>query len=208
MFFFAGTDYLDGVMTCIYSDGSLGWRKKWMGPVTNGGDVFHGITVDENGNVYATGRGVYPGPNYYGNGGLPNLIITKYNAMGDSLWTYRCIDSLNCSMGFDIVYRDGKIYAGGFVTDTAFVDESLYTVIVDTSGVAVGEWNYNGTGDAITVGQLVQTDANNNVYCAATIDRLYNQGKDVALIKYDPAGNLLWERYYSSIMILPGHPII
>jgi len=196
--YFTGTDFQDGYVTRINSNGTNGFRKEWRGPLSNGFEVFHGVTPDNLGNVYVTGRGVYPGEDYYGNGGLPNMIIAKYNAAGDSLWTYRCIDSLNSSMGFAIDYRDGKLYAGGFVTDTAYVDENLYILIVDTAGNAVTEWSYNGRGDAITLGQFVVTDATDHVYCAATLDRLYGQGTDVVLVKYDPAGNLLWVKYYSS----------
>lgn len=196
--YFTGTDYQNGYITCIRNDGTMGWRKIWNGPVSNGSDVFHGITVDNAGGVYVTGRGVYPGPDYYLNGGLPNMIISKYNSSGDSLWTYRCLDSTNSSMGFAITYHDGKVCAGGFTTDTAYINENMYTIILDTSGTAVSEWIYNGIGESRTMGQFVRTDSSNNAYCAATIDRLYGEGTDVVIIKYDPYGNLLWESYYSS----------
>ncbi|MBP6334416.1 MAG: T9SS type A sorting domain-containing protein [Bacteroidia bacterium] len=196
--YFTGSDYLDGFITRINNDGSLGWRREWVGPVSNGLDIFLDITVDNAGSVYTAGRCVYPGEDYYGNGGRPNMIIAKYSSAGDSLWTYRCQDSLNSSMGFAITSFNNKIIAGGFVTDTAYVDENLYTHTIDTAGNAISEWIYNGIGDAITMGQFVETDANNNIYCAATIDRLYANGYDVVLIKYDPLGNLLWEKYYST----------
>jgi hypothetical protein len=196
--FFTGTDFQDGYVTCIHHDGAMGWRKKWKGPITGGSDVFHSITTDVAGNVYVTGRGVYQGPDYYGNGGLTNMIIAKYSPSGDSLWTYRSQQMTNASMGFDITYRNGNIYAGGFVTDTAYINENLYTIILDTAGTAQNEWVFNGQGDAVTMGQFVVTDLNNNVYCAATIDRLYAEGTDVVLIKYNPSGDLLWEKYYSS----------
>lgn len=196
--YLTGTDYQNGFITRINFDGTQGWRKKWIGPQPNGFDVFHDIAVDNNGGVYATGRGVYAGPDYYANGGIGNQIVVKYSSGGDSLWTYRSQDTLDPSMGFAVTARNGKIYAGGFKTDTAYVDENLYTQIIATNGSAVNEWSYSGTGDAITRGQVVRTDAQNNVYCAATVDRLYDNGLDVAVIKYDPAGNLLWERYYST----------
>ncbi|MBK9399688.1 MAG: SBBP repeat-containing protein [Bacteroidetes bacterium] len=196
--YLTGTDYQNGFVTRINFDGTQGWRKKWIGPLSNGYDVFHAITVDNNGGVYVTGRGVYAGPDYYGNGGTANQIVVKYSSGGDSLWTYRSQDTLNPSMGLAVTARNGKIFAGGFKTDTAYVDENLYTQIIATNGSTVNEWSYSGTGDAVTRGQVVRTDAQNNVYCAATVDRLYANGLDVAVIKYDPAGNLLWERYYTT----------
>ncbi|MBL7924084.1 MAG: hypothetical protein JNL88_07790 [Bacteroidia bacterium] len=196
--YLAGTNYANGFVTRINANGTMGWRKNWIGPMSNGYDIFHSIAVDNNGGVYATGRGVYPGVDYYGNGGLTSQIIAKYSTGGDSLWTCRSADTLNPSMGFAVTARDGKVYAGGFVTDTAYVDENLLTMLADTAGNSITEWEYNGTGDAITRGQIVRTDAQDNVYCAATIDRLYSNGLDVAVVKYSPAGTLLWERYYST----------
>jgi hypothetical protein len=79
----------------------------------------------------------------------------KYSSGGDSLWTYRSQDTLDPSMGFAVTARNGKIFAGGYKTDTAYVDENLYTQIIATNGSTVNEWSYSGTGDAITRGQVV-----------------------------------------------------
>jgi hypothetical protein len=192
-----GTTFLNGRITRFNSNGTTGWKRNWVSPV-NGYNVLWGVRNDDNGNVYVTGRCVYAGPDYYGNNGLGNAVISKYSALGDSLWSVRIADSSDVSMPFSLDYRDGKLFAGGFKTDTAYVDENLMTLIVDTSGNRIGEWIYNGDGDAIARGQVVRSDAQNNVYCAATTDRLYGEGKDVTIVKYDPAGNLLWERYYTT----------
>lgn len=197
--YIVGTDYLNGVITRINNTGTGGWRKVFRGPLSNGYEVFHGVAADNNGGVYATGRGVFPGEDIYLNGGMTNQVIVKYNAAtGDSLWTYRAQDSLTASMGFAIATKGDKVYAGGFSNDTSYINENYYTQVVDTAGNPVIEMEYNGRGDAATHGQVVRTDAQGNVYCAATVDRLYYQGYDVAVIKYDPAGNLLWERYYTT----------
>ena len=193
-----GTDYANGFITRVNFDGSQGWRRRWTGPLQFGSEVFNSVAIDNNGGVYTSGRAIYPGPDYYGNGGLTNMIIAKYSDAGDSLWTYRVADSSDASMGFAIATRNGKVVAGGFKTDTAFVDENLYMMVVDTAGNGLYEWNHNGKGAGITHGQLVRVDAADNVYCATTVDRSYNEGWDVAIVKYDPAGTLLWEKYYTT----------
>lgn len=193
-----GTDYSNGFITRVNFDGTQGWRKTWTGSLQFGSEVFNSVAVDNNGGVYTSGRAIYPGPDYYGNGGLTNMIITKYSDAGDSLWTYRVADSSDASMGVAIAARNGKVIAGGFKTDTAHVDENLYVMVVDTAGNGLYEWNHNGKGAGITHGQLVRVDAADNIYCATTVDRSYNEGWDVAIVKYDPAGTLVWEKYYTT----------
>lgn len=197
--YLSGTDYLNGVLNRINADGTPGWRREWIGPLSNGYDVFHDVTTDAQGKIYATGRGVFPGQDYYLNGGMANQIIAAYSPAGDSLWTYRSADTLNPSMGFAIYSNGDRVYSGGFVTDTAFYNENFYTQLVDTAGGVVSEMKYNGIGDAVTRGQVVRTDASNNVYCAATVEHFaYQYGYDIVLVKYSPTGQLLWEKQYST----------
>ncbi len=191
-------DYGSFITTKVSSTGIFNWRKLWRGPVNLSYDTPFELAIDANGGVYTIGRGIYPGISYYGNQGTDDLVISKLSATGDSLWTYRANRPATSSMGFSIDLKDDKLYGGGFTCDTAATNENLFTVILDTAGFVQDRWIYNGIGDAITQGQFVRTDAQNNVYCAATVDRLYQGGLDVAVVKYNSAGTLLWESYYST----------
>ena len=191
-------DFGSFITSKVSSSGVFSWRKRWRGPVNNSYDTPFELTTDPNGNVYTIGRGIYPGIAYYGNQGTDDMVISKLSASGDSVWTYRAQKPATSAMGFAITCSGDKIYGGGFLCDTAATDENLFTVILDTTGTVQHEWIYNGVGDAITQGQFVRTDAQNNVYCAATVDRLYQGGMDVAVVKYNSAGTLLWESYYST----------
>jgi hypothetical protein len=196
--FIAGTDFLHQLVFRIDANGSMAWRRSWSSPVSNSNTLPFDIATDASGGIYTVGKGIYPGPNHFGNGGIDNLNVVKYSSSGDSLWTYRLSSDTDISIGFSIDVRDGKVYAGGFRADTAYVDENFATAILDTSGATLHEWEFSGMGNTIMRGQFVRTDASNNVYCAGTIDRLYYNGLDVAIVKYDPAGNLLWEQYYTT----------
>ncbi|MBK7965528.1 MAG: hypothetical protein IPK10_09695 [Bacteroidetes bacterium] len=122
------------------------------------------------------------------------MIVTKYSEAGDSLWTYRISDSTDASMGFAIATRNGKVIAGGFKTDTAYADENLFVMVTDTAGNGLHEWNHNGKGAGVTHGQILKVDAADNIYCASTVKRSDWIGWDVVIVKYDPAGTLLWEK--------------
>ncbi|HOS47407.1 MAG TPA: T9SS type A sorting domain-containing protein [Bacteroidia bacterium] len=212
-------DYGSFITSKVSSAGVFSWRKRWRGPVNNSYDTPFELGIDANGSVYTIGRGIYPGIAYYGNQGADDFVISKLSSNGDSLWTYRANRPATSSMGFAIFVKGDKVYGGGFTCDTAATDENLFTVILDTAGVVQNRWIYNGLGDAITQGQFVRTDAQNNVYCAATVDRLYQGGMDVAVVKYNSAGTLLWESYYSTpgfkndtltgmVLDINGNPIL
>jgi hypothetical protein len=196
--YIVSNDYNKVLLQKINTSGTVQWRKNWNGPLTSGLDVSFDLDVDTNGDVYTIARGVYPGPDYYGNGGLAKLVIAKYNTLGDSLWTYITPENTSASMGFAITVQDGKVYGGGFATDSAENDENMYTVILDTAGTVLNRYFYNGSGESITRGQFVRTDAQNNVYCAATISQIDYSGYNVIVVKYDPLGNLLWNTYYTT----------
>ncbi len=196
--YFTSYDFNNILVSKVNSSGVFQWKRFWRGSIPFSYDVSFSIGLDANGNAYTTGRGIYPGPPYYGNGGTDNLVIAKFGTNGDSLWTYRTLLTGTASMGFALAVRDNKVYAGGFATDTAEVNENLLTVVVDTAGQLLNQWTYNGVGEAITLGQFVCSDANNNIYCAATVNRQYYHGYDIAVVKYNSAGTLLWESIYTS----------
>lgn len=183
----------------VNANGSQAWKSGWDGPIPGSQyDSPFDIITDANGNVYTTGTGIFPGPPLFVVAGLTKFVVTKFSSAGDSLWTFVNSSNVSVSLGAAAVYSSGKVYAVGFLADTAYVDENFYTIALDTAGTLLSEWNYNGEGDAITKGQFVLTDAQDNIYSAATSDRLYNYGWDVVLVKYDAAGTLLWQQDYSS----------
>ncbi len=198
--YLCGRDYTNAIISRINGNGTKGWRRTVTGPTYPSDDMFNAVTLDEQANVYVTGRIEYP---VTANGVLANMIVVKYSAMGDSLWTQRSPDTLDISIAQTITYRNGKVYAAGFKADSATWNYDHFTWILDTTGTVVHSWEYNGQGQGYARGQFVRTDAQNNVFCATTVDRAANAGGwDVCIIKYDAAGTRLWDHYYSSYRLM------
>lgn len=197
--FFCGSDFQGAFLTCIYGNGNMGWRKKWLGPLTPHRDVFFGVESDNNGHVYTSGKVIWPGTNYSGNGGTDILLITKYTIAGDSLWSYHISDTNDISMGWDIAVQGDRIYTAGFKADTGDFNQNHFVTVLDTSGTMIHEWQYNCKSDGLITRPIVRTDATGNVYVAGTVNlELYQYGYDIGIVKYDPAGTELWTRYYNS----------
>lgn len=57
---------------------------------------------------------------------------------------------------------------------------------------------HNGTGNGNDAGYTIELDASGNVYMAGTSYNTGGTGFDYMIIKYDPAGNVLWTRNYNN----------
>lgn len=198
--YFAGSDYSGAIITCLNADGTMGWRKEWNGPIAIPRDVFFDVKADNNGGVFVAGKGIFPGTNYFGNGGIDNSIVVKYSDAGDTLWSYRLPDSISVSLSLGIAVANGKVYAAGFKADTADFNFNNSILVLDTAGNSIQNRYYDSKNDGVATGAIVKTDAQNNVYAACTVDRLagYNYGYDVAIVKYNAAGVEQWVSYYTS----------
>ena len=196
--FITAYDFVSQNLYRINTDGSQGWKRSWRGPLPNTHDLAFSVATDAAGNVYTTGKGIYPGPNHFGNGGLDLMTVVKYSASGDSLWSWNQGSSTDVSIGFGIAVRDDKVYAAGFKADTAYLNEDLLTMVLDTAGTVLHEWVYNGAGDAVLRGQFVLTDVQDNVYAAGTSTNWVGGTYDVSIVSYDASGNLRWEVDYST----------
>ncbi len=200
--YIAGYDQIfngKAILSRINYDGTQSWRRDWDVQGGNGDEVFNKIVLDTSGGVYVTGWGIFPGPNYENTGGIPNQIVVKYTSSGDSLWTRRPKDTLRVSRGWQLDIFNDRIIASGTSADIEDRNPDFFINSIDTSGVALPEWKYNGEGDVQVDKSIIVYDANNNIYIAATIDRYGYEGKDVVILKYDPLGNVIWNKYYSSI---------
>jgi hypothetical protein len=135
--------------------------------------------VDQNGNIYVTGRAWQYTATY-------DFVTVKYSPGGTQLW----FDTFDQNSGFHTpnnmtLDQNGNLYITG-----AGQSGGVITVRYDNAGVR--QWVREKPGIA---GHSIKTDAGGNVYVTGS---LWNNSTndDIMLLKYDVAGNLVWEKYY------------
>jgi hypothetical protein len=154
------------------------------------------------------------------NSGSNDVLVVKYDTNGSAQWATRVSGTGNDFGWSGIVDRDGNIYISGsysasavvfnangttFTTLPTSVGSDGFIVKYDTSGSAQWAARVSATGNDQLRG--LSTDTNGNVYATGQYNgpltifnangtpfiTLPNLGTgDVALIKYDPNGNVIW----------------
>ena len=173
--FGAGTDY-DFATVKYNSAGEPQWSKRYDGN-THKADVAKDIMVDAADNVYVTGYADGETVNVSGNA----VVTLKYNSSGDLQWTDR-YDGVTTPEDANSLALDGNgnIYVTG-------QSGGLLTIKYNDLGTSVQqEWirTHGSSGN----GRKVVIDGVGNVVVG---------GWSYTTLKYDPAGNLLWNASYA-----------
>lgn len=201
----------------------------WARSVTSGtGDsIFNSVVVDALGNIYATGYQFGTGNCAYGVGvnvagthSCENIVIVKYNSLGNAQWA-RSISSFGTSYSeFKSVAVDvlGNIYAVGhqngngsynYGSNISVDGSSSYTnaVLVKYNSLGTTLWAKSiTTGTGYSRFQSIAVDASGNIYAAGyqAGPGKYTYGTDVSvagtssgnvvLVKYNTSGTALWAK--------------
>ncbi len=122
-------------MTLMYSPaGDLIWSKNYNGPGTNNFDEPRSITADYIGNVYVTGLS-------QGTGTMDDIVIIKYNSMGNEVWVNRYNSAANRNDIANNISLDnsGNLIVSGLITgltsgtDFSLIKFSLFTNVISVS---------------------------------------------------------------------------
>lgn len=169
--------------------GNVVWSNSYDG-VNHGGDYSYAVTTDAAGNVYVTGR-------TDGGATYSDMTTIKYTSAGAQAWVGiyngpangmdegRCIKVDNSGN----VFVAGKSQGSGNAQD-------LVVVKYNSSGVQQWAARYNYTGTGIEIAYSMAINAGGDVYLTGTSIGT-NSGSDYILLKYDPSGNLSWQRRYN-----------
>jgi hypothetical protein len=89
----------------------------------------------------------------------------------------------------------GNVYVTGTSAGVSTGDD-IVTLKYDSLGNLIWERRYNGSGDGNDWAAVLTVDSAGNVHVAGSA---WSSGtaSDIITLKYDPDGNLLWDRYYN-----------
>lgn len=187
---FTGFDPFKIFLVKFAPDGSIPWQRSWDGPDPFFSNNARDVAVSPDGSaVYVTGSSFID----------PNVaVLLKFNSADGSLLWDRSWGG-NAGPEGVAVAADGSVYVAGSVR-LAF-NLQIFITKFDPDGNVLWHrvWNTpESRGE--TQGQDVASDAGGNVYVAGVTPRPDpgNPGEilgfDVALLKLDADGNLIWQR--------------
>jgi hypothetical protein len=167
-------------------DGSVSWQQTWDGPDPFFSNNARDVAVAPDGSaVYVTGTS-FINPN--------GAVLLKFNPADGSLMWDRSWGGNAFPEGV-AVGSDGSVYVAGSVT-IGFNNHIFITKFASDGSVLWHRvWDTpESTGS--TQGQDLAIDAAGNIYVAGVTPRPDNPGIgfDVALLKIDSGGNLIWQR--------------
>lgn len=188
----APADYDYVTLKFSYS-GALLWQKIYDSstPTLISWDVPCGITIDNNENIYVTGKGADTGITPYG---IHNFTTLKYNSSGTLLWSSKFArDPWNInSIAAD---NSGNVYiagaAGGFFTVIKYNSSGTYQWAKYLKG--------SNTYTFLNTAKKILIDPAGNPTVSGI---LHDSIGALTTIKYTPGGSQIWMRkyddYYSS----------
>jgi hypothetical protein len=171
------------------SSGTQQWLTTYDGGF-NAYDAGTDITVDNNGNVYVTGKSFNANAN-------TDIVTIKYDPIGTQQWVTRYDHTTHLNdEGVKISVRNGAVVVSGIVQTTGTTYKYAVFTCEDVTGVQtasiINSTSYSG---ADQVNDMVQ-DSLGNIYIAGAIPVAWH-GYDYSILKLNPTLNVVWQSTYN-----------
>lgn len=186
--------YQDYMTVKYNSSGDTVWMRIYN-HIADKDDAAAGLTVDEEGNVYVTGKSWDYTTQY-------DYATIKYDASGNELWVSRyngISDSTDIASAIAVDNVSGNIY----VTGSSFspgTGSDIVTIKYDANGDTIWTRRYSGSVDNGDAPSVILLDDVGNIYI---IGYSNETSLDYCTIKYDSDGNELWSSQYDG----PGNGV-
>ncbi|MDB5284038.1 MAG: hypothetical protein JWO06_3113, partial [Bacteroidota bacterium] len=166
------------------AEGNVIWAQTYGYSLDDVG--YHGIQTSD-GRYVVTGL-VHNLPDTLG-----DAFIARYDTDGTPLWVQSYI-TLKGDEGYRIVEsRDNGFIVAGQTTDSTNGPEDMLLFKTDTGGNLIWTKKIGGAGYEEAYGLIATKDGN---YMAAGFTTSFSLSEDAYLVKFDSAGNILWDKTY------------
>jgi len=177
----------------IDPNGNTLWLRTLNGTSTSGSpDEAYGIAIDASGFIYVGGFLKNSGVSY-------DIVLAKYNSIGDTIWTRKYDYSL--VSGSDKAFQlaldaQGNIFLTGRSDSDPSINSNTDAITLKYNSVGTLVWvqRYNGVANGSDQTRQIKVSAAGNIYVAG---RTFNgSNNDVLLIKYSNSGVQQWIKTY------------
>jgi len=196
----------DAFITKFRAGGNREWTRIFGSPADDGASA---VAVDAGGHIYVVGSTAKGWDLYdrFQNGKF-DAFIAKFDASGNRLWT-RFLGSWydDQARAVAVDRNSGHIYVTGY-TD-GYLEGEPTRINPNAPDAFIAKYSPDGTIQWVRYmcqgrpelcgadeGHSVAVDADGFVYMVGT--RLVNRNEGAFLVKYDPAGNRMWENGFSA----------
>jgi len=172
-------------------DGTEHWVREYYPPAPNRVNTPRAMAVDANGCPIVAGGGTRDSTGH-------DILVIKYDPVtGESLWVARYSGPIDGgdAAGAIVLDDSGNIYLTGWF-DTDSTGRDIITMKYDPDGTLLWLDIYDGPGNGSDEGRDIELDDGGNVYVFGNAYRA-SSNTDFAVIKYSPAGDMLWVRLYN-----------
>ena len=179
-----GIDYL----TIKYnSKGDTVWTTRYNGKA-NGDDIPNTIAVDDNGNVYVTGKSEGIGTGY-------DILTIKYNSSGDTVWTRRYNGSANQEdIGYNLaVDGKGNVYVVGSYQSSAGSNNNT-GIVIKFNDLRKDEWVKSINVNRDNKAYLISINNSGNII----VSDYLRDNNDYEILEYDSTGKVICSYKYTS----------
>jgi len=184
-----GSGISDIIISKYDINGQEEWVKTWGG---NNDDKAYDIFIDSSDNIFIVGYTKSLGDS---NG---DLIIIKYDIMGNEIWNKTC-GGTQYDRGTKIIEDTlGNYYVSGQTNSFGDVDGDAW--LIKFNNFFEEQWNVTWGGSEWDIANSVEIDSNNYIYIAGHSESLDPSPaqSDVFLLKYNSSGDLEWERDWTA----------
>jgi uncharacterized delta-60 repeat protein len=159
------------------------WNSTWGGAER---DIGWGIAVDSSDNIYIIGETESFGAEH------ADIVLVKYDGNGILKWNHSW-GGANWEEGLGVaIDSSSNVYVSGDTYNDVTENSDLVLVKYDENGIQQWNQTWGGVGDDVSWGIVV--DSSDNVYLTGYTESFGAGDDDIALVKYDRNGVLLWNR--------------